>query len=169
MLTIGVASGALAFMATLGWLTWSQNRAPAASGASSLHSAHPIKLASARIVTSVPEAVVYVDGRLCVDGVIRAEVGSTHVVRVQAPGRPTVQRDIRIDSTDSEIRIDLPPSISSVDATPSAAPSEPNEAVGASATPASRATKHRPAERNGSAATDGGPLGAGLRLKTDIP
>ncbi len=105
---VGVASGLGAFALTVGWIARTRSQ-PDRSAVSVVQSSVTTPPAvSARVVTGRPDAVIYIDAHLSTDGWIRGSVGSTHIVRVELPGRPAVEKSIRLDGVTTEVRVEAP-------------------------------------------------------------
>jgi len=105
---VGVASGLTAFALTVGWIAGTRGH-PAPGAASVVQSSVTMPPAvSARVVTGQPDALIYIDARLSNDGWIRGSIGSTHIVRVEAAGRPAIEKIIRLDGVTAEVRVEDP-------------------------------------------------------------
>ncbi len=171
LIALGLTSALLAFTATVGWINRGRFLSHAAPVAVVQSDGASGAAASARIVTNAPDAIVYVDTRLSPDRLVRGDPGSTHIVRVEAPGRRTAEKLVRLDPGMSELRIDLPEidAETSVNSSPvgGAASAPSNGALTAS--PSVSRTRPPAPPSSARAPADTGTLGGGLKLKTDIP
>ncbi len=157
LLLLGAAAVAAGLGATLAFLPSRPGASPTATPASS----EPA-LVRMRVTSNVAGARVFVDGRPSADGVVQGAEGSSHRIRVEAPGHATFDRDETLDRRD-ELSLVLPPIVAPADSAPADVTAPPPPPP-----PPQGGGRPRPPP-NGKGPPKAPPTGAGggLHLKTD--